>query len=489
LVIILFCFSCKKEGGSAMKTFGPVVAGSFYPAGKNDLKGMVEEYINSAEVEEINGRILGIISPHAGYIYSGKVAGYGFKLLLKVKPSRVVILAPSHRYPTTRASVINADYYKTPLGDVPIDVEAVKKLLNYKDVFIDDPRVYSMEHSLEVQLPFLQVVLKNFKIVPIVLGQLSSSTIKNAGSYLFKEFGEDPKTVFVISSDMSHYFPYDEAVEMDKRALDLLSKLDPFLLLDEDRKERIQFCGIYPIAVFLEYLSNFKNPQMKVLKYLNSGDTAGDKSHVVGYSAVAFYQPSVSGGKGELHIEPLTDEDKKELLIIARKTLTEYVKNRRIPEIEVKRERNKKIGAAFVTLKIKGELRGCIGRLISDMPLYKTVQEMTVHSCSKDPRFFPVRPEELNDIDIEISVLSDMIKVENPEEIVVGRDGLLVKRGFYQGVLLPQVPVEENWDRDTFLKMVCRKAGLPPDCIGKEGTELYRFEAVVFSEKEMGLHK
>lgn len=472
-----------------MKVFGPVVAGGFYPAGREELKRMVDGYINGAEVEEIDGRILGIISPHAGYIYSGKVAGYGFKLLSRIKPSRVVIIAPSHRYPTTKGAVINADFYRTPLGDVKIDKESVKRLLSYSDVFVDEPRVYSMEHSLEVQIPFLQEAIGDFKIVPIVFGQLSELSIKSAGSYLFKEFGDDPKTLFVISSDMSHYLPYDSAVKMDKAAIEVLSKLDPFLLLEEDRKERIQFCGIYPIAVFLEYLSHFKNPKMKVLKYLNSGDTAGDKSQVVGYSSVAFYLRPISGGKGEFHIEPLTDEDKKELLTLSRKTLLEYVKHRKVPDIGVKSERNKKIGAAFVTLKIRGELRGCIGRLISDMPLYKTVQEMTVHSCSKDSRFFPVREEEVDDIDIEISVLSEMIKVDNPEEVVVGRDGLLLKRGFYQGVLLPQVPVEEGWDRDTFLKMVCRKAGLPMDCIGKEGTELYRFEAIVFSEKDIGLRK
>lgn len=469
------------------KTFGPVVAGSFYPGGRDELKRMVRRFIDEAEAVPIEGRLLGVISPHAGYIYSGKVAGYAFKLLSGKKFSRVVVIAPSHRFPTSLASVIDADAYRTPLGDVKVDTEAVKKLLNYRDVFTHEPRVYSLEHSLEVQLPFLQESLQSFRVVPIVAGQMSMASIKSAGEYLFREFGEDEGTVFVISSDMSHYLPYDEAVKMDREALKVLEKLNSSVLLEEDRKERIQFCGVYPIAIFLEYLSHFKNVKMKVLKYLNSGDTAGDKSHVVGYGAVAFYQEGIKGASEELHIEPLSDEDKKELLRLARKTLVEYVNTRKIPKIEVKSERCKKTGAAFVTLKIKGELRGCIGRLISDMPLYKTVQEMTVHSCSKDPRFFPVRPEELNDIDIEISVLSDMIRVNNPDEIVVGRDGLLVKRGFYQGVLLPQVPVEEGWDRETFLRMVCRKAGLPQDCIGKEGTELYRFEAIVFSEKEMGL--
>lgn len=470
-----------------MSAFGPVVAGSFYPANPSELKQMVESFIDSADVDLQEGRILGFISPHAGYIYSGKVAGYVFNLLKQVKPKRVIVMAPSHRVPSSRVGVLNVEYYRTPLGEVKIDKEGVRKLLSYPDVFVENERMFAMEHSMEVQLPFIQVVLPDVSIVPIVVGVLSRDMIRKAGAILFEEFGSDKETVIVVSSDMSHYYPYDIAVKMDTKALELLKTLDADELLRKERTEEIQFCGIMPIAIFLDYISHFKGVYVDVLKYLNSGDTAGDKSQVVGYGAVAFYQKGPKGGVDEVIMEPISDDDKKELLRIARLTLEEYVKHKKVPQVEVKSERLKKPQGAFVTLKIKGELRGCIGRMISDMRLYKVVQEMTVHSCSKDPRFFPVREDELPDIDIEISVLSPMVKVDEPRSVVVGRDGLVVRKGFYQGVLLPQVPVEENWDLDTYLKMICKKAGLPEGCVFEEGTELFRFEAIVFSEKEMGM--
>lgn len=470
-----------------MSTFGPVVAGSFYPGDASELRRMVERFINTADVEVKKGRVLGVISPHAGYIYSGKVAGYAFKLLKEVKPKRVIVMAPSHRVPSNRIGVLNVDYYRTPLGNVRIDKEGVKKLLSHPDLFIENERMFAAEHSMEVQLPFIQVALTDVSIIPIVVGVLSRDAIKKAGEVLFEEFGSDKETVMVVSSDMSHYYPYDVAVEMDRKALELLKTLDADELLKRDSTEEIQFCGIMPIAIFLDYISHFKGVYADILKYLNSGDTAGDKSHVVGYGAVAFYQKGLEGGADEIIMEPISDEDKRELLKIARLTLEEYVRHGRVPKVEVKSARLKKPEGAFVTLKMHGELRGCIGRMMSDMPLYKTVQEMTINSCSKDPRFYPVREEELKDIEIEISVLSQLVPVNDPRSIVIGRDGLLVRRGFYQGVLLPQVPVEENWDLETYLKMICRKAGLREGCVFEEGTELFRFEAIVFSEKEMGL--
>jgi len=209
-----------------------------------------------------------------------------------------------------------------------------------------------------------------------------------------------------------------------------------------------------------------------VLKYENSGDTAGDRSRVVGYGSIAFVNPD-----GDLSFS-----DKQSLLTMARSTLTAYVKDGERPEVIPGSIALKEPGAAFVTLKSRGQLRGCIGQLRATMPLYQSVSEMTVSSCSKDRRFTPVKPEELPGIRLEISVMSPFMKVSSIDEIEVGRDGLYLSYMGRSGVLLPQVPEEQGWDRDEYLKGIYRKAGLPEKTWEKSGAELYRFTAQVFSE-------
>lgn len=483
------------EGGceKKRKIFQPVVAGQFYPSDPEELKRSIESYLNSATDIEVKGDVWGVIAPHAGYIYSGPVAGYSYRALKRENVETVIILAPSHRYPFRGASVLNFDYYRTPLGNAKIDRSLAKKLLR-KEPFVEEIGAFTKEHSAEVHIPFIQVILPHAKILPVVMGRPDYSTIKDA-SEVISEILENGngKYAFVVSTDLSHYHPYEEAREMDRNLLNKIALLKTGEIYDGVTEGVYEMCGFVPVITAL-MMAERLNLKPFVLHYKNSGDTAGGRERVVGYGAVAFLKKGtveikegVESSEEETEWitgERLNDEEKKYLLKISRQTLEEYVRFRKIPQVQPPAENLRKKGAVFVTLKKKGVLRGCIGGLSAYEPLYLAVQHMTVNSCSKDPRFFPVTEDELKEIKIEISVLSPPVDVKEPlKEILIGRDGLIIEYGGRRGVLLPQVPVEYNWDIHTYLREICYKAGLPEDTWKKKEARLQRFSAVVFGEE------
>lgn len=481
-------FGTKKLVGEAMEVKMPVVAGTFYPLNPSKLAGMIDEFLSNAKKVELQGRVVGLIAPHAGYIYSGPVAGWAFKQVEGESYDVVVVLGPTHFVPLDGVSVLLAKKYKTPLGEIPIDLELSEKMINYEPWITFDPSVYHDEHSLEVELPFIQRTLKpGYKLVMIAVGTYNFSRLQRLSEILV-ELLAGKKALVVASTDLSHYHPYDVANQLDLRAIDLIKSAEAKTLFEEAKGRDIELCGMAPVVVLMEFFKLIGGDKsgIAVLKYLNSGDTAGDKMRVVGYGAVAF---SVKEGlikKAKANpaeqLWDLTNEEKKKLLEIARTTLVEYITNRKIPDFEVPSGKLTEKGAAFVTLKSKGELRGCIGHVVAQKPLYLCVRDMTIAASTEDPRFPPVTPAELSNISIEISVLTPMQKVKDVSEIEVGRDGLVIKRGFYSGLLLPQVPVEYGWDRETFLKQTCLKAGLPTNAWKDPATEIYKFQAVVFGE-------
>ncbi len=508
-IIFIFMVCCssrsdtKQQKGANMKEiFSPVVAGSFYPATESEVRSMLDKFDKQVKKRIDNkGEVSGLISPHAGYIYSGRTAAYGFKLIQGKKYDLIVVMAPSHRMRGYKAVILNYDAYKTPLGEIPIDKEMASELLKDNKNFISEPGYFKVEHSLEVQLPFVQYYLRDPKILPVIVPVFDKSVLKSIASSIYNLL-KNKNVLYIASSDMSHYKPYEENNAIDEYSFSVLKKNDPDLLFDEEMQEKTQFCGIAPIVVLMNIMRFAEADGPHIVFHENSGDTAGDKSAVVGYGSVAYFKKSQSAFKklkaeetGGIKIEntnkeskvkySLNDEEKKELLILARKSIDYYLKNKRQMEYIPKSEKLKDKGAAFVTLKKNGDLRGCIGHIMAFEPLYKSVLSNAVNAAVNDPRFEPLELEELKEVEIEISVLTPLEPIKK-EEIVLGRDGLVLTRGWSKGVFLPQVPEEAGWKTvDEYLAHLCLKAGLNMDCYKKGDIKLEKFEAIVFHEKDL----
>lgn len=495
----------EKQKSSERQVFvrEPAVAGQFYERDPHRLKENIMEYLNKAPEVEIPGRILGLMSPHAGYVYSGQTAAYGYRQVMGKKYDTVIVMAPSHHAPFQGVSIIMDGFYKTPLGDVPIDSEMTEQIASYNpDLIRFIPQAHKKEHSLEVQVPFLQTSLKKgWKIVPIVFGNASPNTCKMAASAIAEVF--DPKRHLIIAStDMYHGYSYDECVSMDKKSLQLVEKLNIAGLAQNLQEDKSQFCGAGPVMTLM-MLTLSRGGAAQILKYINSGDVTGNKTGwIVGYGCAAFYKDNSAlleeteeeetkvSKEAETPQEEklefsLTEDDKKILLSIARNALEE--KLLRGVNIKVDQDNpllDKELGL-FVTLRSGKEknLRGCIGHVFAQKKLRDALPELTLASALHDTRFHPVTKNELKDISIEISLLTPMRLIDHYDEIKIPGHGVYVKKGFRSGVFLPQVADETGWDRDTFMAYLCsEKAGLSPDAWKKPGIDIYVFKAIKIEE-------
>jgi len=454
-----------------------VIAGSWYPGDKEVLREMLDGFLSRAKREELGIRAL--ISPHAGYAYSGRAAGFSYKQLESEKFKKVIILAPSHQYPLQRASIADYTHYRTPLGEVKISSIA-KEMIDKSKLISSIEAAHSEEHSLEIQLPFLQRVLPDFELIPIVLGRMSRDEIEELAEFLSGYVDED--TLLVASTDLSHFHPYDQANAMDKECIDSI------ISLDFEKATKCEMCGHYPVLVTM-HLAKSKNWKTRLLKYENSGDVTGDRSSVVGYAAIAFYSEKAmpDGGEAEENSELLNEEEQKYLLKLARDTLEGYVRNRKTLEPETENPKLKDKKGAFVTLEKRGQLRGCIGHIRPVQELYLDVRDNAINAAMHDPRFPKVRPEELEYIEIEVSVLTtpELIEADSPEEylekIQSGTDGIILEQGMSGATYLPQV-WEKIPDREEFLHSLCNKAGLSGDCWKKSGARIYRYRVQAFKE-------
>jgi AmmeMemoRadiSam system protein A len=285
---------------------------------------------------------------------------------------------------------------------------------------------------------------------------------------------------------MSHYHDYDFANRMDAGTIKAIQAMDAAALFNGNMSREMEMCGFVPVTTGLLYAKRRGLKHAEVLKYANSGDVTNDKGRVVGYSSTIFYSDylpaakEAAGGK----VGDLSDEQKKQLVSIARTTLDNFVRVGKAPEFKVTDERLLRVQGAFVTLQKQGQLRGCIGNIIGQEPLWQTVRNMVVAAASQDPRFKPVSADELKDIHVEVSVLSVPKRVTGSDDIMLGRDGVIVSDGKgHQGVFLPQVATETGWSKEEFLSQLCsQKAGLSADAWKDPGIELYTFTANVFSE-------
>jgi len=508
LFVFLYLSNCgrqsdsKAEGGTAKegnfkmeKTRKPAVAGQFYPDNPMALSKELSGYFKNARKEPIPGKIVALISPHAGYMYSGQVAAYTYKLLEGFSYETVVVISPSHVAYFPGAAVYNGGAYQTPLGIIPVDTTLAGEIASVnKRVFLSDQghgfSGQRGEHAIEVQLPFLQLVLGKFKLVPIVIGNQDWATCQALAEALQKSL-KGKNVLIVASSDLSHYHPYNEAVRLDSVVINHVNSFDPEGLFDDLGAGLCEACGGSPIAAVMLAAKGLGADKAKVVRYANSGDVTGDKSAVVGYMAAVVYDSkSASTGSNKKEMEKgsedlsLSAKDKTTLMNIARTTIEDCVKGEKVPEFEVDSPILKEKRGAFVTIRENGQLRGCIGYIEAIKPLYITIREMAQAAALNDPRFNPVSPQELPSLDLEISVLTPLKKIKDVSEIQIGRHGVLLKKGYYQGVFLPQVATEQGWDRTTFLNELCYKAGInDPNCWREKDTELFIFSAEVFEEE------
>jgi AmmeMemoRadiSam system protein B/AmmeMemoRadiSam system protein A len=482
---LLVVVEASRGGGEAPRIRPMAVAGSFYPADPKELAATIDGFLAKAAPPPLEN-LVALVSPHAGYQYSGPVAAYSYALLKGRKYDRVVVIAPSHYEAFGFSSVYDGAAYTTPFGQVPVDQAFAKKLAGMSSLIRLSPTGHTPsadkpEHSIEVQLPFLQRVLGPFQLVPVIMGDQSYDACRALGVALAKLVA-GTNTLILASSDLSHYHTYDQAVTEDHKTLKAIGEYDYFDLSRNLDLRVWEACGGGPIVAAMIAAERLGATEAKVLHYANTGDVTGDHSRVVGYGAVALVK---GAGAGKLAEAPfaLSTREKDALLKIARTSVETSVRTGKPYEAStggletLAQERG-----AFVTLTKNGQLRGCIGYVAPLKPLYIAVRDVAQMAALRDTRFRPVTAAELGDLQYEISVLSPLRRVADVQAIRLGVDGVLLHTSGNEGLFLPQVATEEGWDRATLLEQLCSKAGLPAGSWKSAGADLFRFTALVFGE-------
>lgn len=483
----------------------PAVAGAFYPADPEELRSMVTEML--AKAKRPAKPSLAIIAPHAGYVFSGPTAAAAFAGLEGERIDRVLLLGPSHHRAFTGAALPAPDItaFATPLGDVALDRGAVETLRR-KPGFEGPSTAHDPEHSLEVELPFLQIIAPKATIVPILVGSGTgpnqAKRIAHAVAPLLKR-----GTVIVTSSDFTHHgeayrwAPFAGMADMSRRLLALgrataqrAAAMDWRGFWNQVEISGDTVCGVNPVETLLQLLTHAFDGAGRVAALTTSGKVTGQWDRSVTYAAVRFTGSwrSWKDDPAPPKLGTLDAAERKALLKLARATLETYLEHG--PQLAGWYATHKvrgnlaAIAGAFVTINRRGvtpeegRLRGCIGSIIGREPLADTVAHGAA-SAANDPRFPPLEAKELPRMTLEISVLSPLRRIPGPEAIVLGRDGVVLEKSGRRAVYLPQVATETGWDRATLLSHLSVKAGLPPNA-WRNGARFEVFTAQVFSEEE-----
>ena len=477
----------------------PAVAGKFYPADPVKLKSALNYFFEDAVKQQQRLKPLGIIVPHAGYIYSGRIAADAFNQAKNFEYDVVVILGTNH---TTagfdKVSVYPNGAYSTPLGSAVVDEGITGALLKEDSDCVTDLRPQETEHSVEVQVPFVQYLFPKARIVPIVVGTPDVDLCSKLGKALAKILKEK-NVLIVASSDLSHYPAYDDAVITDKNTLDVIATMntkDISKKLDAQMHSGVRSlvtcaCGEAPILAMITAVKELGGNYASVISYANSGNTLiGTDDRVVGYGAVAFYRtgkdkPVISVNKMDTLMNAASElsvQDKVNLLKLARLTIEQYLNSETLPLLSELTPAMKQRRGAFVTLRKNKELRGCIGTMSDELQLFNVIGRMALSAALNDNRFQPLEVSELPVTEIEISVLTPPVKVSSDADIVLGRDGIILKNKGKQAVFLPQVATETGWGKEKFLTQLCFKAGLSAN--DWKTATLFTFRAEVFSEAD-----
>ena len=455
-----------------------ILAGAWYPEDPKELTAMVKGFLDHAKTPEIQGRLVALAVPHAGLVYSGPVAAYGFSLLKNQDFETVVLIGPSHRYPFSGVSLNPVDY-ETPLGRLPLDAALAQEILKQGAPLVTtEPLAHQQEHCLEIEMPFLQTVAPKIKIVPLLMGDQDMDTCTRLAQILAKVI-KGKKVLLLASTDLSHFHPADKAQELDGRLVEIVETYDALKLHSALIERKIEACGGGALVTVMLASRALGADRAEVLKYGHSGETSGNNIEVVGYLAAAF----TNSGRPPAASGSLKPEERKQLLSLARQSIMSAVDETEFKMPADLPEAFRRPAGCFVTIKKEGMLRGCIGHIVADKPLAETTVAMARAAALEDPRFPPLTKAELEGLSIEISVLTPFEPVLDVEEIEVGVHGLFMVYGHYQGLLLPQVPVEQGWDREEFLDQTCGKAGLWQGC-WREDVQIFKFSALVFGENE-----
>jgi len=463
-----------------------VWAGRFYPASRSELEQTIDSLTFQAKQTRVqippHKQLKALILPHAGYIYSGLTAAHASLVLRENQFDKVILMGPDHRVGFNNCAISDVDAYETTLGLVRLNDDAAKLRAN-SDLFQSIPDSDRLEHSLEVVLPFLQRYLNEFEIIPIVTGRADVKSLSHAIKSLINE-----KTLLVVSSDLSHHLSYPEAVERDRETISMILNMESDKLLKSSNRA----CGIIPVLIVLE-MAGKHGWEPVLLHYSNSGDTAGGHSQVVGYAAIAFYGDSSMQKKhNQQQIDPRLGQA---LVKLARQTIMQRLglkisgKESDLVATAVKDEELKSRRGTFVTLKIAGHLRGCIGSLTAEESIVDGVKRNAVNAAFHDPRFSPVTVEEIEDVDIEISILTNpqpfeyIDSVDLISKLRVNVDGVILRKGRAGATFLPQV-----WEQlprpENFLSHLCVKAGLSANAWENTRLEISTYQVQYFEEKK-----
>lgn len=495
-VVLLLIFTTmntfSQQDGTDRK---PVAAGTFYPADKDKLLNDLTAMFASCKKPNQDGKVRAVIAPHAGYVFSGTVAASAYSAIPKdATYKNIFIIGSSHVMYFDGAALYTGGDYITPLGKAVVNKEITNQLLLNNKVFGFPNTAHIKEHSIEVQLPFLQYYFRNTPpVIPIIIGSDNVSTVRKVAEALLPYF--TPDNLFVISSDFSHYPAYDDAVEADKVSSEGLMSNNPRTFISALKSNSAKqipglatsMCG-WTSGLTLLYMSEGnKNLHIKLVDYKNSGDSGlGGKDEVVGYNALVMYDKGDDDAKisdEQLSLK-LSNEEKRTLFTIARKSILAKLNSTQYEADEKHITDNlRRPYGAFVTLKENGALRGCIGRFITTESLYDVIHESALSSAFDDPRFSAVKKEEYDDLEIEITVLGSLKKIKSPDEIILGKHGIYIRKGMQSGTMLPQVATENGWTVEQFLGYTSRdKAGLGWD--GWKNAELFIYEGLVLEENK-----
>ena len=492
LLLLPFVLSASEKNVRPYLQTGP-----WYPAEATQLQGMLDGFFNELPPPEQGVAVRAIVAPHAGFRYSGRCAAKAYRALSPTQDiRRVILLGSSHRSGFYGACVDDHDAWATPLGAVAVDRDACRALAR-DHLFRTDRSAMRYEHSLENQLPFLQQALgnKDYRIVPILFGSLKKSDFARMASAIRPLI--DSRTLVVASSDLTHYgadfgytpFRRDLAANLEK-----LDKgfIEPVLNLDFERyfayreKTAITACGFVPIGVLIRLFEK-KGCRTSLAAYYRSGDLSGDYSTSVSYASLLFTEAATAA-----EVSDSLDRGEQRLLLeLARSVLRGRFQGQAVPaNLEERFSRHPRLlrkSGVFVTLRRRGELRGCIGSIVGVEPLCRGVAANALNAAFADPRFPPLAERELDGVEIEISVMTPLRPIPDYRAIRLGTDGVVIRDGNAQAVFLPQVATETGWALDEFLGQLCRKAGLERDAYrSSPAMKFFTFQAQVFSERKGG---
>ncbi len=463
-IMIFTPFKSQKQEISSEKIREHKFAGEWYPGDKFELSKSLKEYFEDNEKLYFNGKVKAVIVPHAGYIYSGEVAASAFNQLEETYET-VFLLGPSHNYPLKDVSISGFEYFSTPLGKIKVSDKA-KSMLNSGKMISNIEEAHENEHSLEIELPFLQYKLNNFEIVPLLVGETDSVKLKEE---IMKYLGEND--LIVVSVDLSHYHPHEEAMMLDAYSIDNILRLDSQGILDAEIDAPWAVSSLLEIAK-----ENYWTPYL--VSYSNSGKASGDMSSVVGYAAIVFVDENY-----------FSADEKKFMLELSRKSIENYLEKGSelvVDEKDVPEKLKEQMGC-FVTYSKNSQLRGCIGNILPQSKIYKCIIENSVKAALEDIRFPPIKKEELKEVEMSISILSEPVffgnggGIELLELLSEGEYGVILMRGESQGTFLPSV-WETIPDEIDFLENLCLKSGMEKSCWTDTETEIYIYNAEDFSE-------